>query len=118
MRAAAAAGLAAQPVAFADPHVADADGGADHADPDADDAHDTDSQHDASHADPDADRTDIGTGHDQPVTDNDGQRHHGHPDSSSEFSRDAVGPAPGADPHADVQPRRHADQATTPTSPS
>ncbi len=79
MRAAAAAGLAAQPVAFADPHVTDADGDAKHADPVANNPH-HDAHPDINPADPDAARTDIGTSHDQPGTDNDGQRHRGHSD--------------------------------------
>jgi hypothetical protein len=118
MRAATAAGLVAQPVAFADPNVTDADGDAKHADPitnnprpDIDDA-DPDIKHadpDIKHADPDAARTDIGTSHDQFVTDNDGQGQHGHPDPFSDCAGDSVRRHSGTDPHADVQPRRHAN---------
>ena len=106
MRAATAAGLVAQPVAFADPYVTDADGDAKHADPITNNPH-HDANPDSNPADPDADRTDIGTSHTQPVTDNDGQRYRGHPDPFSDCDGDFVRRHSGTDPHADVQPRRH-----------
>jgi hypothetical protein len=68
MRAATAASILVQPVAFADPDLADADRGANHANPNihyaVDGAH-----HTVDDAHPD-----------QPITDNDGQRHHGYRD--------------------------------------
>ena len=112
MRAAAAADLAAQPVAFADPHVTDADGDAKHADPVANNPH-HDAHPDINPADPDADRTDIGTSHDQPGTDNDGQRHRGHSDPSGDCDGDSVRRHCGTDAHADVQPRRQTPAPAT-----
>ena len=115
MRAATAAGLAAQSVAFADPHLADADGDANHADPVTNNLHHdassdiTPASPDISPADRDDARNDIGTRHDQPVTDNDGQRHRGYHDPFSDCHGDAVRRHSGTDPHADVQPSRHAN---------
>ena len=115
MRAATAAGLAAQSVALADPHLADADGDANHADPVTNNLHHDASSDispaspDISPADPDDARTDIGTRHDQSVTDNDGQRHRGYHDPFSDCHGDAVRRHSGTGPHADVQPSRHAN---------
>ena len=64
MRAATAASILVQPVAFADPDLADTDRGANHANPNTHHADDG-----ANHAGTDADP-------DQPVTDNDRQCHH------------------------------------------
>ena len=101
MRAAAAASILVQSVAFADPYLADADRGANHANPNThyadDDAHHT--VNGADHAGTDADP-------DQPVTDNDGQCHHRYRDlfSDAPIRRDF-----DADSQAAIQSRRHAD---------
>ena len=122
MRAATAAGLAAQSVALADPHLADphladADGAANHADPVTNNLHRdassdiTPASSDINPADPDTARTDNGTSHDQPLTDNDGQRHRGYHDPFSDChcDGDSVRRHSGTDSHADVQRSRHAN---------
>jgi hypothetical protein len=107
MRAATAASILVQPVAFANPYLADADHGANHTGLNTHHAN-----HGAHHPSLNADRADLDanqvnrcTKPDQPVTDNDGQRHHGCRDLSgdSPVRRD-----PGADSQADIQPHRHA----------
>lgn len=112
MRAATAASIFVQPVAFADPYLADADRGADHANPNT---HYTDHRavHGAHYADHGAHHVNCGAGHagpnadhDQPVTGNNGQRHHGYPDLSSDAP---VRRDPDADSQADIQPRHHAE---------
>ena len=100
MRAATAARIFVQPVAFADPYLADADGGADHANPNTHYA-----DHGAHHVNYGADHAGPNADHDQPVTGNNGQRHHGYPDLSSDAP---VRRDPGADSQADIQPRHHA----------
>jgi hypothetical protein len=103
MRAATAASILVQPVAFANPYLADANRDADHAGPSTDYAdHAIHGADHVNHAGLDANHAN----HDQPATDNDGQRHHGCRDLSSDVP---VRRDPGADSQADIQPYRHTD---------
>jgi hypothetical protein len=105
VRAAATAGRAAQPVAFAHPSLANPnapDYHADHPDhPDRDADHPDHSDHDAN----------TNGNHDEPVAASKGNRHHGylHP-GPDPLGYDFGQGDHGADAHAEIESRRHANE--------